>query len=251
MTQAAGATSGAASTPSAQSDAFNNLDLEVFLKLMITELQNQDPLNPLENDQLLAQISQIREVGATDRLTETLDAVLIGQNISSATNLIGADVTALSDQGERVSGNVRRVTIDKGKPTLDLAVDVGASAPPTEGAVESGQYLYNVVWEDAGGELFGVQVSADTGKFASYSGAIGLQNLPETSSDKLVFRTDRTGKGDMRLVGSLRGDASSMVDTLADADRGDQTLDTPPQLVNFARKISVSLKNVAEINPPQ
>ena len=69
--------------------------MDDFLDLMIAELQNQDPLNPLENDELIAQISQIREVGATEDLTNTLNAVLLGQNISSATSLIGADVVAL------------------------------------------------------------------------------------------------------------------------------------------------------------
>ena len=94
--------------------ALNNVNLDDFLNLMIAELQNQDPLNPLENDELIAQISQIREVGATEQLTSTLNAVLLGQNIASATNLIGADVVALNDAGQRVSGNVKVVTIADG-----------------------------------------------------------------------------------------------------------------------------------------
>ncbi|MGI9458132.1 MAG: flagellar hook assembly protein FlgD, partial [Aeoliella sp.] len=107
---ASAANSPARDQPFGAASALNDLDLDAFLNLMIAELQNQDPLNPLENDELLAQISQIREVGATDRLTATLDSVLLGQNIASATSLIGAEVVALSEDGERVSGNVRRVT---------------------------------------------------------------------------------------------------------------------------------------------
>ena len=45
---------------------------------MITELQNQDPLNPMDNTQMLEQINQIRQIGATDKLTSTLDSVLLG-----------------------------------------------------------------------------------------------------------------------------------------------------------------------------
>ena len=71
-----------------KNNTLNDLQLDDFLNLMIAELQNQDPLNPLENDELIAQISQIREVGATEQLTETLNSVLLGQNIASATNLI-------------------------------------------------------------------------------------------------------------------------------------------------------------------
>src|SRR3990172_5794435 len=105
----------AASKPfDGSAEAIEDIDLGTFLRLMIAELQNQDPLNPLDNKDMLAQISQIREVGATDRLTETLDSVLLGQNIASATNLIGTDISALSDDGESVAGVVNRVSIDKG-----------------------------------------------------------------------------------------------------------------------------------------
>src|SRR5918995_4863513 len=108
----------ASQQPFASADAINDIDLGTFLKLMITELQNQDPLNPLDNKDMLAQISQIREVGATDKLTKTLESVLLGQNIASATNLIGADITALSDDFEPVEGVVNHVSIDKGVPKL-------------------------------------------------------------------------------------------------------------------------------------
>src|SRR6188508_2374634 len=96
-------TSSQSKTPNA-ADAINDLDLNTFLKLMITELQQQDPLNPLDNKDMLNQIAQIRAVGASDKLTKTLDSVLLGQNIASATNLIGADISAITDDGESVTG---------------------------------------------------------------------------------------------------------------------------------------------------
>jgi flagellar basal-body rod modification protein FlgD len=87
------------------------LDLDHFLQLMITELQNQDPLNPLENHQILQQISQIREIEATGQLRETLDSVLLGQNLANASSLIDKQVTALDDNGKEVSGTVDRVSV--------------------------------------------------------------------------------------------------------------------------------------------
>src|SRR5438093_1038060 len=122
MAQILPTTNASSNTSSFKStDAINDIDMSTFLKLMITELQQQDPLNPLDNKDMLAQISQIRAVGATDKLTKTLDSVLLGQNIASATNLIGADVSALSDDGEPVTGVVDRVAIDKGLPKLHIA----------------------------------------------------------------------------------------------------------------------------------
>jgi flagellar basal-body rod modification protein FlgD len=113
---------GSGATPSGQSsnDALRGLDLDEFLKLMITELQNQDPLNPLENHQILQQISQIREIEATSQLRETLDAVLLGTNLANASSLLDKQVKALDDQGEIITGKVDRVSVADNKVRLHL-----------------------------------------------------------------------------------------------------------------------------------
>jgi len=234
-------------------NALNELQLDDFLNLMIAELQNQDPLNPLENDELIAQISQIREVGATEQLTETLNSVLLGQNITSATNLIGADVVALNDDGERVTGNVRVVSITDGQPRLDLALDSLATAPPdTAGNIESGSYDYEVVWESETGVKFGIELNdISTNSLTNFQGAIQLNNLPPTATSKEIFRTDRSGAGERKLVGQLRdGRSTTFVDTFADESRG-ETITAQVQKVDFASKVTVSLNNVGEIRPPQ
>lgn len=89
-----------------------DVDINDFLSLMITELQNQDPLNPMDNAQMLEQIGQIRQISATSQLTESLDAMFIGQNLATATNLIGKRVSALTDDGKNVEGLVDRVTVE-------------------------------------------------------------------------------------------------------------------------------------------
>jgi flagellar hook assembly protein FlgD len=104
-----------------RNNALRDLDMDQFLKLMITELQNQDPLNPLENTEILQQVSQIREIGATSKLTETLDAVLLGQNLTSATSMIGKTIDALTDDAKEVRGVVDRVTVTDGEPRLHIS----------------------------------------------------------------------------------------------------------------------------------
>jgi flagellar basal-body rod modification protein FlgD len=243
------------STTSGQSSnitsALNQLDLDDFLKLMIAELQNQDPLNPLENDELLAQISQIREVGATEQLTSTLNAVLLGQNISSATNLIGADVVALDESGQRVSGNVRVVTISGGKPMLDLAIDTSATAAKEEGKVASGKYTYEVVWQSESGTKYGVEVEATTATLGNFTGAIQLNYLPVTVGEKRIYRTDRTGEGERKLVGVLpKGSTTTFIDSKSDAERTGDPITDQVNLVEFADKVTVPLSSVGEIRPP-
>jgi flagellar basal-body rod modification protein FlgD len=114
-TGATDTTKGTSSNTSAQQgDPLRGLDMEQFLKLLIAEMQNQDPLNPMENSEMLQQISQIRSVGATDKLTGTLDAVLLGQNLSNGSSLIGKKVKGLDDDAKPIEGIVDRVTVAGG-----------------------------------------------------------------------------------------------------------------------------------------
>lgn len=106
-----GASSAAADATGA-SKSIQDLDLNKFIDLMIAELQNQDPLNPLDNSQMLQQITQIREIGASDKLSSTLDAVLLGQNLTTASSLIGRQVSALNDENKNVEGVVDKVSVD-------------------------------------------------------------------------------------------------------------------------------------------
>jgi flagellar basal-body rod modification protein FlgD len=106
-----------------------DLNSSDFLQLMIAELQSQDPLNPMDNHELVQQIGAIRELSATTKLTDTLDTVLLGQNMATASGLIGKKIDALDDEGNTVQGTVDRVTVttdpnDENK--REVRVHVGA-----------------------------------------------------------------------------------------------------------------------------
>jgi flagellar basal-body rod modification protein FlgD len=94
-----------------QGAGLNNVDVDQFLGLLIAELQNQDPLNPMENSELVQQIGQIRQISATNQLSDTLSSVLLGQNTATASSLIGKQVNALTDDLENVEGVVTRASI--------------------------------------------------------------------------------------------------------------------------------------------
>lgn len=111
------------STLKPQVDAFTNLQIEDFIKLMVTELQNQDPLNPMDNSQILEQMSQMQSINSTQKLNTTLDAVLLGQNLSNAGSLIGKTIVGLTDKGADVTGQVESVTIVGGVPRLIVGED--------------------------------------------------------------------------------------------------------------------------------
>ncbi len=238
----------------ATTDAINDIDLGTFLEIMIAELQNQDPLNPLDNKDMLAQISQLREVGATDKLTETLESVLLGQNIASATSLIGADIDAVSDDNQRISGTVSRVSLEDGDPKLHL--DLGVSAEPSieSGDIEKGTYGYRIVWQNAEGKLEGMELSGadavSTDSSLNNYQSIRLRNLPTSAGPKAIYRTDASGLGDYQLVTTLTdGSQSTYLDTVADESRSEtrqiEPFNADPRL--RMRTFKASLKNVGEI----
>ena len=238
----------AAAPATASGSSFQDLDLDVFLELMLAELQNQDPLDPTDNAELLNTINQIREISSNDRLTETLDSVLLGQNVATATSLIGTEIEGVSESGQPVTGAVQRVTINDGAPMLDVAVATRAEAADREGDVAAGRYGYEVVWEtdDA---TFSVQVAVNTDDLGEdFTGSIRLENLPETSVPKKVYRTDRSGSGDLQLVGQLpSGRSTSFVDTFGDDDLRQERLTGSRQVIRFADAITVPLDSVRNV----
>lgn len=123
-----GSTNGTDTTAAKKPTSLQDLDSNEFLKLLITELSNQDPLNPMDNTQLVQQISTIREITATSQLSETLEAVTTGQNLATATSLIGKKVNALTDAGANISGVIEKATIevDNEKNTRTYRLHIGS-----------------------------------------------------------------------------------------------------------------------------
>ena len=109
------------------SGGLSDLDMDGFLRLLISEMQNQDPMNPMDNAQMIEQISQIRSVTATTELSDTLSQLSSNQQLVTASGLIGKNISGLSDSGE-VTGVVDRVTVqvdENDQNTRSVKVHVG------------------------------------------------------------------------------------------------------------------------------
>ncbi len=89
-----------------------DLDINQFLNLMIAELTNQDPLNPMDNTQLVQQIGELRSIAASDQLTGTLQSLQTQQSLTTASSLIGKRVTAISTDNENITGTVSSVAVE-------------------------------------------------------------------------------------------------------------------------------------------
>ena len=96
------------------------LKAEDFIKMMVTQLQNQDPLEPAKNEQLLSQMSQIGQLQSSDKLQSSLSTMVLQNNIGSASNVIGKTVKGIDDQKDDVEGIVNSVKVEDGNVYLEL-----------------------------------------------------------------------------------------------------------------------------------
>lgn len=237
-------------------NAFQDLSMDEFLKLMLTELQNQDPLDPMENSEMLAQISQIREVGATDRLSDSLETMMLRQNVASATSLIGQEIEGRANDGQRARGCVERVSIVDGAPRLHIEGETTAEIRSGAGAVEQGTYRYRVVFHgldtNGGAVSFGVDVGpVETSGTPEVDQAILLSNLPPTSDPKSIYRTDASGTGDYYLVGQVDGGTSQYTDTRSNADLPGSVLVDPVTAHPGGRSYTVAIEDMTGVRRPE
>jgi flagellar basal-body rod modification protein FlgD len=115
ITSAAGNTAAGASLNTGSGKEvrdMKDLDINQFLQLMIAELTNQDPLNPMDNTQLVQQIGELRSIAASDQLTGTLQSMQTQQSLTTASSLIGKTVKAVTTDNQEVTGKVDSVSVE-------------------------------------------------------------------------------------------------------------------------------------------
>lgn len=77
------------------------LGKEEFLKLLTSQLANQDPLQPVDNQAFIAQLAQFATVEQQSQMNGTLESLLVAQasaNQTAVANLVGKDLTFNSDK---------------------------------------------------------------------------------------------------------------------------------------------------------
>lgn len=118
---------GLRSSGSQTNEARQTLGQEDFLTLLVTQLKNQDPLNPLDNEAFVAQLAQFSTVSGITEVGSTLgrlEKLASGEQRASAPGWIGRNVTA----PDGVSGRVASVSLaeDGG---VSLVLEGGATLP--------------------------------------------------------------------------------------------------------------------------
>lgn len=107
----------------------DGLGQDAFFKLLITQLQNQDPLNPMEDRDFISQMAEFSSLEKTEKLYSLLEDKLSANPVIENSNLIGKEITA-NIEGVSLSGVVNAVK-SKGEQiyaVVDTGLESGRSS---------------------------------------------------------------------------------------------------------------------------
>jgi len=114
----------ATSTPGASSSAAGQLGETQFLQLLTTQLQNQDPLSPMDDTQSVAELAQFSSLQATSNLASSFTAFQSNFAVMQSASLIGKNVSAqTTDAGGNtttVTGTIKTISVVNGTPEFTL-----------------------------------------------------------------------------------------------------------------------------------
>ena len=91
-----------------------------FLKLLVTQLQHQDPLNPIQDKDFLAQLAQFNALEQLQQLNAKVEAFNASQDVMLAGGFLGKTVDFRDSTGSQQTGQVSRVAWDTGAPKLTI-----------------------------------------------------------------------------------------------------------------------------------
>ncbi len=106
-------------TPLATSTATSE-DKQMFLELMVAQLRYQDPLNPADSGEFLAQTAQFNTLEQITRVAEQTATMAATQLAFGAAGLVGRDVSWTTEDGATATGRVQGVTFSSEGPMLDI-----------------------------------------------------------------------------------------------------------------------------------
>jgi len=113
----------ATSSQVTRTDQKGSLGQDAFLKLLVAQMQNQDPTAPQDSGQMMSQLASFSQVSQLQQMTASTTALTLGQDFASAVSLIGKNVTYTKADGTQTSGVVSGVKSDPQGALLQIGTD--------------------------------------------------------------------------------------------------------------------------------
>lgn len=116
---------GAVSNGSASVQGRNTIDQEGFIKLFLSQLQFQDPLEPVDNREFLAQLAQFSNLEQSRQLSLNSESLLTMTSASQALTLLNRAVDVQQAGGQSTAGTVKAVQFTTSGPELTVETLAG------------------------------------------------------------------------------------------------------------------------------
>lgn len=181
-----GITSGYGAVVGAETSDTQNMDENMFLQLLIKQIQNQDPLSPMDNQEFVAQLAAFSNLeqmqGINDRLDDS-NALAQGMNNTMMLGLVGKDVTVEGSTLDITDGSVSQnqlLSDYAGNATIAVKDETGTTVATYTKPIASG---YNdVSWD-------GLLESGETAPDGTYTLDIDLASSNGESLDFVSLMT--------------------------------------------------------------
>jgi flagellar basal-body rod modification protein FlgD len=203
--------------PATTAAANANATQDRFMKLLVTQMKNQDPLNPLDNAQVTSQLAQLSTVSGIDKMNTTLESMIASQQsgqavqaagmighgvlapgkqlaLASNTSVFGVDLAASAEKVKVTIRDVNGVAVH----TMDLgAKDAGTLALTWDGVKDDGSKATD------GAYTFDVAATAGTTSVSATALAFGQVSSVSTSTSGVklnVTNLGAIGMNDVRQI---------------------------------------------------
>jgi flagellar basal-body rod modification protein FlgD len=107
-------------TSTSKTSSTNGIGKDTFMKLLVAQMSQQNPLEPTDDKEMIAQMTQFSMLEQMTNMATSSAANATSGQVSQAVALIGHDVSYMDADGATQTGSVERVGFKNGAPVLTI-----------------------------------------------------------------------------------------------------------------------------------
>lgn len=184
-----------------QSTDKGKLGQEQFLKLMVTQIQNQDPFKPMENGDFLAQIAQFGTVSGIQDLQNSFSSLsnsLVSNQALQASSLVGRSIVVETQNFRHTPGNNLNGLVGLHTATDSLSVDIMDNSNQVVRSIKLGSNsagVVNFIWDGKNekGQIMPAGEYKMLAKANVGGSTIAMQTLVSEKVDSVTLGTGQQG----------------------------------------------------------
>lgn len=108
-----------ANTATAETQSSNSINQDDLFKILLAQLQYQDPLEPIDNQEFIAQLAQFTNLEQTRSINDKVEQILLTQSVNQSVSILGRTIQAQLETATEV-GQVTAVSFVEGTPRLTI-----------------------------------------------------------------------------------------------------------------------------------